>query len=368
MSQGVEKLDRATASQDLLNTLAKASVDETEDLVELYGQLYDIATKFGTEEMVYLPKAAEDLYDIEKLYDVFLLKHKEALDTLENSKSAYNTVENTISDLSQMMSEGMQGVGEDFGQGYEKGILSKVKEVEDAAEDIGKSGIESLRKAQDPNSPSKETMKLGEDFVEGYNKGINDNIFSTQNVVSNYISQIAKKFSGLIPLLFNVGKSSMSSFLDGIISMENRLYQKLNDITRNISSAMANISSGMAASSGGALNTGFSMYGIENVPTISSEIPRLATGAVIPANREFLAVLGNQKHGTNIEAPLDTIRQANEEVILNVFSKLGISAGNNRSSGNETYVFQVDGETFFRIMRKHAQEYFNSTGNSAFPI
>lgn len=39
-------------------------------------------------------------------------------------------------------------------------------------------------------------------------------------------------------------------------------------------------------------------------------VPKLAKGAVIPPNREFLAVLGDQKHGTNIEAPLDTIVQA----------------------------------------------------------
>lgn len=39
-------------------------------------------------------------------------------------------------------------------------------------------------------------------------------------------------------------------------------------------------------------------------------IPRLAQGAVIPPNREFLAVLGDQKQGTNIEAPLQTIVDA----------------------------------------------------------
>ena len=38
--------------------------------------------------------------------------------------------------------------------------------------------------------------------------------------------------------------------------------------------------------------------------------PHLAEGSVIPPNREFLAVLGDQKSGTNIEAPLDTIVQA----------------------------------------------------------
>lgn len=45
-------------------------------------------------------------------------------------------------------------------------------------------------------------------------------------------------------------------------------------------------------------------------------IPRLATGAVIPPNREFLAVLGDQKRGTNIEAPLSTIQEA----VYNVMS------------------------------------------------
>jgi hypothetical protein len=35
----------------------------------------------------------------------------------------------------------------------------------------------------------------------------------------------------------------------------------------------------------------------------------LATGAVIPANAPFAAILGDQKHGTNIEAPENLIRQ-----------------------------------------------------------
>ena len=45
------------------------------------------------------------------------------------------------------------------------------------------------------------------------------------------------------------------------------------------------------------------------------QIPYLAQGAVIPANREFLAVLGDQNRGTNVEAPLDTIKQAVAEVM-----------------------------------------------------
>lgn len=54
-------------------------------------------------------------------------------------------------------------------------------------------------------------------------------------------------------------------------------------------------------------------WDIPSIPKIS--LPRLAKGAVIPANREFLAVLGDQKSGTNIEAPLSTIEEAVENVM-----------------------------------------------------
>lgn len=50
-----------------------------------------------------------------------------------------------------------------------------------------------------------------------------------------------------------------------------------------------------------------------NIPTAdwgNVQLPRLAQGAVIPPNREFLAVLGDQRSGTNIETPLATMVQA----------------------------------------------------------
>jgi hypothetical protein len=40
------------------------------------------------------------------------------------------------------------------------------------------------------------------------------------------------------------------------------------------------------------------------------DVPQLAKGAVLPPNKPFLAMVGDQKHGTNIEAPLDTIVDA----------------------------------------------------------
>lgn len=43
------------------------------------------------------------------------------------------------------------------------------------------------------------------------------------------------------------------------------------------------------------------------------QIPKLATGAVIPPNREFIAMLGDQKNGTNIETPESLLRKVVKE-------------------------------------------------------
>lgn len=42
----------------------------------------------------------------------------------------------------------------------------------------------------------------------------------------------------------------------------------------------------------------------------ATRIPYLAQGAVLPANKPFLAMVGDQHHGTNVEAPLTTIQEA----------------------------------------------------------
>ena len=51
-------------------------------------------------------------------------------------------------------------------------------------------------------------------------------------------------------------------------------------------------------------------FGFSFKTLTAPQIPYLAQGAVLPANRPFLAMVGDQRHGTNIEAPLATIQQA----------------------------------------------------------
>ena len=63
----------------------------------------------------------------------------------------------------------------------------------------------------------------------------------------------------------------------------------------------------------GRLLTRSALPGLEY--TAGVRVPALAQGAVLPPNRQFLAVLGDQTSGTNVEAPLATIKQAMAEVL-----------------------------------------------------
>ena len=92
----------------------------------------------------------------------------------------------------------------------------------------------------------------------------------------------------------NLGKKAINGLLGVIESGLNWIIKKINEFIGGIS--------GIVGAVGKVIGQDWSIDKIPNV-----KIPRLAQGAVIPPNREFLAVLGDQKRGTNIEAPLDTI-------------------------------------------------------------
>lgn len=73
-----------------------------------------------------------------------------------------------------------------------------------------------------------------------------------------------------------------------------------------------------------------------NIKSVS--IPRLAQGSVVPPNREFLALLGDNKKETEIVSPLSTMKQALAEVM----NELGNTGGN-------TVVLELDGREVGRV-------------------
>ena len=74
-------------------------------------------------------------------------------------------------------------------------------------------------------------------------------------------------------------------------------------------------------------------------------------------NKEFLAVLGDQTSGTNIETPVETMKQAFRDVMAEF--------GNN-TGGEYTFVAQIDGREIFRETVRQNQLYKQRIGSNAF--
>lgn len=91
----------------------------------------------------------------------------------DGAKSAGKQIKDAAAD-GMDGSDKAEGLGKDFGQGFIDGIGSLVGSVAQAAANFVSSAIESARKAQDSNSPSKVTRGLGNDFGSGYWLGIED--------------------------------------------------------------------------------------------------------------------------------------------------------------------------------------------------
>ncbi|MEE0800309.1 MAG: hypothetical protein U0L91_03405, partial [Gemmiger sp.] len=107
-------------------------------------------------------------------------------------------------------------------------------------------------------------------------------------------------------------QNGIKSCINGIIGFVNRMIQAvvnaLNSLIRAVDSLSFDVPDWVPGIGG-------SSFGFDIATITAPQIPYLAQGAVIPANREFLAVLGDQTHGTNVEAPLATIQQAVAEVM-----------------------------------------------------
>lgn len=239
---GITQLDDSARSQKLLNDAIKAGAEPTKDIIELQKQLAEIITQNGDKFPSTLgeitSRLGENVREIQPIIDTFSEKYKEAWNALEEQKAALESTESTIDKLSRMLSDGMTGVGEDFGTGYEAGILSKVSDVENAAREIADSGLFGLKDEQKSNSPSKMTMSLGEDFADGFNKGIENRIKDTEDTVRQYTRNTLEKFSEIIAPLNQIGIDAMQGLLNGLSSMESSIYAKADEIANNVANAV----------------------------------------------------------------------------------------------------------------------------------
>nr|DAH84432.1 MAG TPA: minor tail protein [Caudoviricetes sp.] len=157
-------------------------------------------------------------------------------------------------------------------------------------------------------------------------------IIDTVSNIIQYLKGLIEFITGVFTLDFDQALSGLQDMTDAVINQLISLFEGAVNIIIDLINGMINgVVTGINVVIN-ALNSikfdvpdwvpiwGGKKFGINLSPLTAPQIPkltmpRLATGAVIPPNREFLAVLGDQKQGTNIEAPLETIKQAFREAL-----------------------------------------------------
>ena len=160
------------------------------------------------------------------------------------------------------------------------------------------------------------------------------------------IDWIKKKFTDAV----NGGIALVESFINFIIRGINVLVRGINKLSFDVPDWVPEI---------GGKSLGF------NIPLVPQvKIPRLATGAVIPPNREFAAILGDQRHGTNIEAPEGLIRQIVREELGNVYSPV-LNAINNSNLGKKAVIMgdvYMDSQKVGRVVARPVFKEGNRAG------
>lgn len=158
---------------------------------------------------------------------------------------------------------------------------------------------------------------------------------SFSGIFQPIIDALAKAWSGLGDLLPDTWKEAINA----IVAVVNKFIGWLNKtLTFKIPPIKI---AGASIFDGGTIR-------LVNLPSI----PYLAQGAVIPPNAPFMAMLGDQKNGTNIEAPLSTIQEA----LANVLAAHG--------TGDIRITFAGDLAQLGRVLKPVVERENNRVGGS----
>ena len=291
-----------------------------------------------------------------------------SVDASNKSMDALNKNKNKAYDTSK-------DYGKNITQGLIDGQKSKEVELNKEADKIAKTPSNTIKSVNDINSPSKVLYKQGVYLMEGLINGL----VSKQNELMNKSKSIANTFidslklnNTMIDKLKNIGKSFMTYIIspmtldnndkikigNSIIGVYNAIIEKYNNLGGKLNTASNNfihnitnpITNGLKLlldsmdlfytkfrnkwqGVANLFNNKFiaAAMGVTKVPNLNdnyypfgNNIVKLAQGAVIKPNNEFMAILGDQKRGLNIETPLATMKQAFVEAL----NDGGYSGGN----------------------------------------
>lgn len=199
--------------------------------------------------------------------------------------------------------------------------------------------------------------------VVGVWDSVKNKTSKTWENVATFVSNKVEAIKNAITNKFNAARDAVRSAFEGIVDF---IKAPINQAISIINNAV-----GMINNAIGGIESAFS-FGPWTVPTPFGSktigfhatfprigtIPYLASGAVIPPRSEFLAVLGDQKKGNNLEAPESLLRQIVRE-----------ESGKGQGDGN-TYNVTVNasGRKLLDIIISEAEMRRNRNGKNPFEL
>ena len=184
-------------------------------------------------------------------------------------------------------------------------------------------------------------------------------------IISEMIRNTERSLEGLAREMKSIGTrmgnnlaNGISNATSGITRTLNNVVGKVNSTIGNINSALSGIERAFSFSYDVTGPTGNRRWGYYNMslPRVNT-IPYLAKGAVIPPRSEFLAVLGDQKQGNNIETPEALLRKIVRE-----------ESGGQQSSGNVRFTAQINRRTVFDEIIEEAKLRRDTSGKNPFEL
>lgn len=188
--------------------------------------------------------------------------------------------------------------------------------------------------------------------IDEFKTNASEKFIEIKTTISDKVHEIATNLSEKWTEVTDAWSSLWTNMAEIIKTPINNIIDLINNgLIASIEGMMNGLGSGISEFA----NSGTGKFlGFDKIPVFTIEIPRiphLAKGAVIPPNNQFLAMLGDQKSGTNIEAPLSTI----EDAVRNVLAEQNI---------NVTFEVQGDPEHIFNVVRKQSNQFTRRTGLS----
>lgn len=297
---------QAAANLEATLTEAQAQLEQAKADVNAAQKAYDSARKRFEQEAA----SGADFYDLIELaqvgkqleadLDAAKKAESDLMGIVESTKAKINNLRAEIglplADAEKEAEESGHRIITGLGHGLQAGAASTSAAATSAADTV----IGAIKEAWDGANFQQTAHDQGAEMGEAFASGLTSKVPTMRGTLS-----------GALNGLLTIAKDAVA-----------RINSALNGINATIEVA-ASVKSGAVAAA------------MQHV-----KIPHLAEGRVIPANHEFLAVLGDQKSGTNIETPLATMVEA---------FKIALAGQRSETAPGEAYMV-VDDEVFAKLV------------------